>query len=160
LSQNFPLIPRGLSAGKRNERWLIGCRLALVRPAGVMAIYTDQYKLLQIVLLGQPELRKILARPKLRQLQQRITVRYHLDALSSSETENYVFHRLHVAGVDSRDMFSSWALRRIHSYSGGLPRLNNVVCDRALLAGYVGGESQLTTRHVRQAVRELGGRLE
>ena len=121
---------------------------------------TDQHKLLQIVLLGQPELRKILARPKLRQLQQRITVRYHLDALSASETENYVFHRLHVAGVDSRDVFSSWALRRIHSYSGGIPRLINVVCDKALLAGYVGGESQLTTRHVRQAVRELGGRLE
>lgn len=118
---------------------------------------TDQRKLLQIVLIGQPELRDLLASPRLRQLHQRITVRYHLGALSSPETKHYILHRLHVAGSNARPTFDSWALRRIHSYSGGIPRLINVVCDKTLLAGYVDGEPHLTSRHVRRAVRELEG---
>ena len=120
---------------------------------------TDQRKLLQIVLIGQPELRDMLASPRLRQLRQRITVRYHLGPLSSLETEHYILHRIQVAGGNSRPTFNRWALRRIHSYSGGIPRLINVVCDKTLLAGYVEGEAHLTLRHVRTAVRELGGAL-
>jgi general secretion pathway protein A len=120
---------------------------------------TDQRKLLQIILIGQPELRDMLASPRLRQLRQRITVRYHLGPLTSPETEHYILHRLQVAGSNSRPTFNRWALRRIHSYSGGIPRLINVVCDKTLLAGYVEGEPHITVRHVRRAVKELGGAL-
>lgn len=120
---------------------------------------TDQRKLLQIVLIGQPELRDILESRSLRQLRQRITVRYHLGPLSSPETEHYILHRLQVAGSNSRPTFNRRALQGIHRHSGGIPRLVNVLCDKTLLAGYVEGEAHLTTRHVRRAVRELGGRL-
>ncbi len=119
---------------------------------------TDQRKLLQIVLVGQPELRDLLDDPALRQLRQRITVRYHLRPLSAWETEAYIQHRLHVAGANSRPSFSSWALWRIYRYSRGVPRLINAVCDKALLAGYVSGSDHLTGAHVRRAVRELEGR--
>ncbi len=118
---------------------------------------TDQRKLLQIVLVGQPELRERLDARGLRQLRQRITVRYHLTPLSRRETEQYIRHRLHVAGGNSRPTFDGWALRRIHRYSRGVPRLINAVCDKALLCGYVDGTDRLTGRHVRRAVRELEG---
>lgn len=118
---------------------------------------TDQRKLLQIVLVGQPELRDRLDERGLRQLRQRITVRYHLTPLSRQETEQYVRHRLHVAGGNSRPTFDHWAIRRIHRYSHGVPRLINAVCDKTLLCGYVTGTDQLTGRHVRRAVRELEG---
>jgi len=121
---------------------------------------TDQRKLLQIVLIGQPELRDILESPRLRQLRQRITVRYHLGPLHSPETEHYILHRLQVAGGNSRPTFNRSALRRIHRYSGGIPRLINVVCDKTLLAGYVDGEAHLTNRHVRRAMSDLGRRLQ
>ena len=120
---------------------------------------TDQRKLLQIVLVGQPELRERLEERSLRQLRQRITVRYHLAPLSRRETEQYVRHRLHVAGGNSRPTFDRWALRRIYRYSGGVPRLINAVCDKALLCGFVSGTDRLTGHHVRRAVRELDGRL-
>ena len=120
---------------------------------------TDQRKLLQIVLIGQPELRDILDARGLRQLRQRITVRYHLGGLSSPETEHYILHRLQVAGGNSRPTFNRSALRKIHRSSGGIPRLINVVCDKTLLCGFVDGEAHLTTRHVRRALRDLGGRL-
>ena len=118
---------------------------------------TDQRKLLQIVLIGQPELREKLNRKGLRQLRQRITVRYHLTPLSLAETERYVFHRLKVAGADSRPVFTPWALRRIQGYSRGIPRLINAVCDKTLLCGYVAGTDRLTGGHVRRAIRELEG---
>ncbi len=119
---------------------------------------TDQRKLLQIVLMGQPELRTVLDDPSLRQLRQRIQVRYHLTPLSLDETDRYIQHRLHVAGANSRPVFQRRAVRQIHRYSKGIPRLVNAVCDKTLLCGYVLGVDELTSRHVRRAVRELEGR--
>ncbi|MCG8458375.1 MAG: AAA family ATPase [Holophagales bacterium] len=119
---------------------------------------TDQRKLLQIVLMGQPELRDKLDQHSLRQLRQRITVRYHLHSLSRHETEYYLQHRLQVAGANGRPTFSPWAVRAIHRYSGGVPRLINAVADKVLLCGYVEGRDQLGWSQVRRAVRELEGR--
>src|SRR5215208_1730221 len=116
---------------------------------------TDQRKLLQIVLVGQPELREKLDQRGLRQLRQRITVRYHLSPLSREETERYIQHRLRVANTNGGPSFDRWAVWHIFRYSRGVPRLINAVCDKALLAGYVAGEDRLTWRHVRRAVREL-----
>ncbi len=119
---------------------------------------TDDRKLLQIVLIGQPELRSKLERPELRQLRQRITVRYHLGPLDRRETEAYILHRLEVAGANGRPTFSPWAYRAIHRYSRGVPRLINAVCDGTLLAGWVDGLDHLGWRQVRRAVRQLEGR--
>jgi general secretion pathway protein A len=118
---------------------------------------TDQRKLLQIVLIGQPELREKLNDHRLRQLRQRITVRYHLEPLSRPELERYIRHRLQVAGGNGRPEFSSWALRSVFRYTGGVPRLINAVCDKALLAGFVAGVDVLDWRLVRRAIRELEG---
>lgn len=119
---------------------------------------TDRQKLLQIVLIGQPELRKMLDDRSLRQLRQRITVRYHLTALNFPETAQYIAHRLRVAGANGRPSFSRSALRKIYRYSHGVPRLINAVCDKALLCGYVQGDDRLKSRHLRRAIRELEGR--
>ena len=118
---------------------------------------TDQRKLLQIILIGQPELREKLDARGLRQLRQRITVRYHLAPLSRADTERYIQHRLQVAGGNGRPDFTSWAIRGIHGYSRGIPRLINAVCDKTLLCGYVTGTDHLRSRHVRRAVHELEG---
>jgi general secretion pathway protein A len=120
---------------------------------------TDQRKLLQIVLIGQPELREKLDQRGLRQLRQRITVRYHLKPLNRFETERYIHHRLRVAGADGRPTFSPWAIRRVHSYAQGVPRLINAVCDKALLYGYVNGTYDLKARAVGRAIRELEGEV-
>lgn len=119
---------------------------------------TDQRKLLQIVLIGQPELRDKLNDPALRQLRQRITVRYHLRPLSRPDVERYVSHRLRVAGGNGSLAFTPWALWRVHHYARGIPRLVNAVCDKALLYGFVNQTSQLTGTSVRRAIRELEGR--
>ena len=119
---------------------------------------TDQRKLIQIVLIGQPELRRLLDEPGLRQLRQRITVRYHLTPLNFDETEYYIRHRLYVAGGNSRPTFSYWALRKVFSYSGGVPRLINAVCDKALLCGFIKHADHLRAKHLRRAIRELEGR--
>ncbi len=118
---------------------------------------TDQRKLLQIVLIGQPELREKLNDRSLRQLRQRITVRYHLTPLSRPEVEHYIRHRLQIAGGNGRPAFTPWAIRSIFRYSGGVPRLVNAVCDKALLAGFVDGSDLLTWRQIRRAIRELEG---
>ena len=120
---------------------------------------TDQRKLLQIVLLGQPELREKLDAARLRQLRQRIIVRYHLAPLSRPEVERYIQHRIQVAGGNGLPTFNGWALRSIYRYSGGVPRLVNAVCDKALLCGYVTGDDHLTWSHVRRAIRELEGEI-
>jgi general secretion pathway protein A len=120
---------------------------------------TDQRKLLQIVLIGQPELREKLDQRGLRQLRQRITVRYHLKSLNRFETERYIHHRLRVAGADGRPTFSPWAIRRVHAYAQGVPRLINAVCDKALLYGYVNGTYELKARAVSRAIRELEGEV-
>lgn len=119
---------------------------------------TDRQKLLQIVLIGQPELKAMLDDNRLRQLRQRITVRYHLEPLSREETELYVYYRLQVAGGNGRPTFSRWAMSRIHRYSKGVPRLINAVCDTSLLAGYVAGVDHLSGRLIGRAIRELEGR--
>ncbi len=118
---------------------------------------TDDRKLLQIVLVGQPELKERLAGHRLRQLAQRITVRAHLDPLDRADTAGYLRHRLAVAGAKGRPTFSPWAVRAIHRRSRGIPRLINALADMTLLAGYVDGEDHLRWRHVRRAARELGG---
>ncbi len=99
---------------------------------------TEEEKLLQILLVGQPELRDTLSSYELRQLNQRISLSYHLTPLSPDETRAYVVHRLQVAGIeDGKAVFTEGALKRIASLSGGIPRLVNIICDAALLAGFV-----------------------
>ncbi|MGH7336790.1 MAG: ExeA family protein [Myxococcota bacterium] len=119
---------------------------------------TDTRKLLQIVLLGQPELKEMLDKKSLRQLRQRITVRYHLTPLQRDETDLYIRWRLQIAGANRRPTFTPWALRAIFGYSKGIPRLVNSVCDTTLLAGYVEGTDELGVRQVRRAIRELEGK--
>jgi general secretion pathway protein A len=118
---------------------------------------TDDQKLLQIVLMGQPELRDRLNHPALRQLRQRITVRYHLEPLSPTEVGEYIRHRLAVSGANGVPKFSAAALWRIYAYSKGIPRLINAVCDKCLLAGFVQQTDRITWSMVGRAVRELEG---
>ena len=118
---------------------------------------TDQQKLMQIVLCGQPELRKRLARPDMRQLRQRITVRYHIEPLTPEDTMLYIQHRLRVAGSDGRIAFDAGAVREIHRYSKGGPRVINAVADNALLAGYVARTNRIDARCVRKAIEQLEG---
>ena len=120
---------------------------------------TDNRKLLQIVLLGQPELRDKLNNPRLRQLRQRITVRYHLAPLTRNEVNQYVQHRLEVSGANGAPHFTAPALWRIYRYSQGIPRLVNAICDKALLAGYVGQQEKIDYRTVGHAARELEGNI-
>lgn len=118
---------------------------------------THRDKLLRIILVGQPELQQMLARPELRQLAQRITARYHLAPLNRRETTAYVAHRLNIAGSHS-NLFSNAALRRIYRRSGGVPRLINIICDRALLGAYVNGYRRVDPNILRDAAQEvLGG---
>jgi len=114
---------------------------------------TPTQKLLQVILLGQPELRDKLHQPELRQLAQRITARYHLTPLDRSETEAYVRHRLAVAGA-ARSPFSRLGLRALYQRSGGIPRLINVIADRALMAGFAREEESIGERLVDRAADE------
>ena len=116
---------------------------------------TNTSKLIQIILIGQPELDTILEAPDLRQLRQRITVRWKLGALTSSETREYVRHRLRIAAGEARELFTDGALREIHRHSRGVPRLVNLLCDRSLLAGYGNGVHQVGLGLVTQVEREL-----
>ena len=117
---------------------------------------TRQQKLLQIILVGQPELRELLARTELRQLAQRITGRYHLTPLSGSETAAYVNHRLTVSGAMA-PIFTHAALRRLQRISGGIPRLVNIICDRALLGAYTQELRQVDAALVKRAAHEVLG---
>lgn len=116
---------------------------------------TDKQKLLQIVLMGQPELKKVLARDELRQLRQRILVHYELKPLGADDTRNYIQHRLSLAGGDGRPRFTRWALRAVHRASGGIPRLVNNLCDRSLLSAYVRDADEVTFWDVRRAARDI-----
>jgi general secretion pathway protein A len=116
---------------------------------------TSREKLIQILLLGQPELDRKLDDRALRQLRQRISVRWKLDPLGPAETRAYVRHRLSVAAGEPKDLFSESALREIHRRTGGIPRLVNQLCDRALLAGYAARAPQIGPRLVRAAAREI-----
>ena len=116
---------------------------------------TDTEKLIQIVLMGQSELAELLGRRELRQLAQRVTARYHLSALSRQETEDYIRHRLVVAGGEGKVSLTAEALAAVHRASEGIPRLINLVCDRALLAGYVAGRREIDAAMVRRAASEV-----
>lgn len=118
---------------------------------------TERDKLVQIVLVGQPELEEMLSRPGLRQLNQRIVVRCRLQALDSTETGDYILHRLSLAGRADGILFTPAALREVHRSSAGLPRLINIICDRSLLIGYAESRGQLGRQEVRQAVKEIAG---
>jgi general secretion pathway protein A len=118
---------------------------------------TNTQKLLQIILIGQPELRELLSRNELRQLAQRITGRYHLDPLSVDETAAYVRHRLRVAGATT-DIFTAPALREVYRLSGGVPRVINVIADRALLGAYTQDRHRVAGGLVRDAAAEVFGR--
>ncbi|MEO6263384.1 MAG: AAA family ATPase [Luteimonas sp.] len=114
---------------------------------------TDTQKLLQIILLGQPELRELLACDDMRQLAQRITARFHLTPLDAAETERYLHHRHAIAG-GLHLPFSRAAIKRLHAHSGGVPRLINVIAERSLLAGYARDETTLDARTVDLAAKE------
>jgi general secretion pathway protein A len=118
---------------------------------------TAKDKLLHIILIGQPELGRLLARPELRQVEQRVVARYHLLPFTPAETRAYVLHRLAVAGV-RRPLFTRAALRRIHRLSGGVPRRINVLCDRALLGAFSRDAHRVNARAVARAAREVRGR--
>ena len=115
---------------------------------------TSTQKLLQIILIGQPELRTLLAREDMRQLAQRVTARYHLKPISREETSAYIKHRLQICGA-SQPVFNKRAVDRIQHLSGGIPRLINVLCDRSMLGAYVEGKKQVDTRVVKKAAHEV-----
>jgi general secretion pathway protein A len=119
---------------------------------------TAKKKLLQIIFVGQLELQEKLQLPVLRQLDQRISIRFETKAFSRDDTEKYIRHRLAVAGGRSKVRFGSGTLDSIHRYSKGYPRLINLICDRALLAGYTQRSCTITRKMVRSAVASLRGK--
>lgn len=121
---------------------------------------TNTQKLLQIMLVGQPELKELLARPDLRQLSQRITARFHLDALTLNETAAYIYHRLKVAGIpDHVRPFNDRLIQDIHRFSGGIPRLINVLCERCLLGAYAKNQLHVSKAILVDAEKEVAGSL-
>ena len=121
---------------------------------------TNERKLLQIVLIGQPELRTMLEQPELEQLAQRVIARFHLKALSSKETEHYIRHRLSVAGMTRAIPFDRKALQRIHEIARGVPRRINLLCDRAMLGAYAHGKHQIDSEVIEKSAREVFGKSE
>jgi general secretion pathway protein A len=116
---------------------------------------TETEKLLQIILVGQPELRDLLAQPSLRQLTERISVRYHLDALSGDDVPDYIGHRLTVAGGTGHLKFTDDAFGKIFDFSRGNPRRINILCDRAMLIAYAGNLLEIDRKVIKLAVRDL-----
>ena len=116
---------------------------------------TEKEKLLQVVLVGQPELNDRLNLHELRQLRQRIMVNYHIGSLKQDELKDYICHRLNVAGSANRIEFNDAALELIYAFSGGTPRLINIVCDRALLAGFVAATSKIDGDMIKRCIDEL-----
>ncbi len=118
---------------------------------------TDKEKLFQIVLVGQPELKAKLNSPNLKQLKQRISVRFHVTPLEPDEIDKYIYHRLTVAGSDGNIRFAPDAIESIYKFSGGIPRLVNIVCDKSLLAAYVMETKDITLPMVDRSIREIEG---
>ena len=116
---------------------------------------TEKIKLLQMIFVGQPDLRKTLLLPKFRQLKQRISVAFHITPLSREDTEAYINHRLNVAGANGKKIFTKSACTEIYSYSSGIPRLINIVSDATMLAGYVGEKEVLNGDIVKEVINEL-----
>ncbi len=117
---------------------------------------TPSSKLIQIMLVGQPELWEMLARPELRQLRQRIVLRHQLRPFSEAETTRYVEERLRLAGYTGRGLFDKSALHELHAVSAGIPRLINIVCDGALLLGFGRDLAKLSSDEIREVARDLG----
>lgn len=118
---------------------------------------TPKSKLLQVILMGQPELDEILSQPQFRQLKQRVSLRYHMHALDKGETKEYIKKRLWIAGNRSNSIFTSKALREIYEYSKGIPRLINIVCDNALLIGYASEHKVIGDGVIREVTQQLDG---
>jgi len=118
---------------------------------------TDKEKLFQIILVGQPELKTKLNSPNLRQLRQRIGVRFHISPLEKDEIDKYIYHRLTVAGSDGQIRFAPDAIESVHRYSGGIPRLINMVCDKALLAAYVMETRDISDAIIEKSIHEIEG---
>jgi len=118
---------------------------------------TSERKLLQIILIGQPELRDMLAQPQLEQLAQRVIARYHLKALSEKETSQYIRHRMAVAGMRSALPFDRPARRKVFQLSRGVPRRINLLCDRALLGAYGQGKPRIDAEMIEKAAAEVFG---
>ncbi|MBU2102770.1 MAG: AAA family ATPase, partial [Candidatus Omnitrophica bacterium] len=116
---------------------------------------TEKDKLIQIILIGQPQLRSKLAHPKLVQFSQRIVLYYHLEGLDFNETESYIKHRLKTAGNASQDLFTPEAILEIFKYSAGIPRLINLACHNALISGLVYDANYVTADIAREAIQEL-----
>ena len=117
---------------------------------------TEKDKLIQIVLVGQPELNRRLNLYDLRQLQQRITLRYHITPLEKDEVKDYISHRLNIAGSNDRIRFSDEAIQVISDFSGGTPRLINIICDRALLGGFIVETNVIDLNIINRCLEELG----
>jgi len=115
---------------------------------------TSKSKLLQIILVGQPELKKMLSQHELRQLKQRINMRYHLNPLSEKETKEYIEKRVRTAGA-KKQLFTEKALKEIYRRSGGIPRLINVLCDNSLLTGYAFDQKMVEKKSVTEAAKDL-----
>jgi len=128
--------------------------LEQIRLISNMETKTD--KLIQIVLAGQPELGELLRRSELRQLAQRITVSYHLTPMDFDDSRAYIEHRLEMAGDLRAATFTPQALKQAYRFSGGVPRLINIICDRALLFGYIAESREITGRMVKNAIAEIG----
>jgi general secretion pathway protein A len=118
---------------------------------------TDKEKLLQIILVGQPELRKKLDLERLKQLNQRIALRYHLEPFDENETREYIYHRLKIAGGADKVFFTTQAVEKIYEFSKGTPRLINLLCDKVLLAGFVADTKTISHHLVKTAIKELRG---
>ncbi len=118
---------------------------------------TDRDKLIQIILVGQPELRDLLKRNDLRQLRQRISIRCHLGPLTLAETADYIRHRLEVAGAARRDLFTSEAVEEIWRHAQGVPRVINILCDKALLSVYATGRREADGSCLHHCIQELEG---
>lgn len=117
---------------------------------------TEKTKLLQIILVGQPELHNILQQESLRQINQRIAIRYRINNLTEQENIDYIYHRLNVAGATKQLIFDSEALNAIFTYSQGIPRITNIICERTLLAGFTAETFQITKDIVDRCASELG----
>ncbi len=118
---------------------------------------TNKEKLIQIILVGQPELKEKLNSPGLEQLRQRIAVRYHILPLDKTEVDDYIYHRLGVAGSDGNIQFEPDSISEIFDYSGGIPRLINLVCDRALLLAFVMNTKNISMDMIKRSVEEIEG---
>ena len=150
-----------LHAYQRDERVILivdeaqGLKPELLEEIRLLSnLETSRSKLLQIVLLGQPELDKTLSQPGFRQLRQRINLRYHLPPLSERETEEYIGKRLRIAGA-KEPIFTEKAIKQIYSKSGGIPRLINILCDNALLNGYALDQKMVGEKSVKEVAKDL-----